>query len=225
MVRKNLFTFSADILVLLLMFLLFITAEIMYPIINSNDYMQNHYKRIEIISSTSKKKAVVFGGSSVGFSLNSKLLSSLNNEYFVINYVTNAGLSYNFLLDEILEYLNEGDEIIFSLEYEYFFRDDFNRELYIHTMNLRNRNIQNPIINRYLFRTNKIFSTLVYSIYYNTVDQSSPYKANSINNFGDMVSHYGLESVTFKTNKLEGDFNQNFFAIFYLALEIWKQLE
>lgn len=74
------------------------------------------YQRARMLEG--KKKLIVISGSSSLYGLNSELLEqTLNNEYNVVNYGTNAGVCMTFYMEAIMKYIGEGDIVIHAPEY------------------------------------------------------------------------------------------------------------
>jgi hypothetical protein len=176
--------------------------------------MGNHLLKKEIITESTGPKFVLIGGSSLGFSLDSQILQSSFIDYQIINYGTHAGLGLDYLMKGLRDSLNPEDIVVFSLEYEQFYSMDSNSMLELFTKNLLNEKLDLPLFNRYLYRTNKLFDGIIR--YY--IEPNNVYRNNAINQFGDIVSHHGLDSLMLRnpgiiTNEINNGFIDNFIKI------------
>lgn len=87
---------------------------------NPDGYMREYFVKTARLDSTDRNKVVILGGSNVAFGYDSKLLTdSLNRP--VINAGLHAGLGQKFIVDDASRYLERGDILVLSPEYEHFF--------------------------------------------------------------------------------------------------------
>lgn len=186
---KNLYIFSSKIafLTLTCSLILIFMADSLFKILNTDHYMNNITTKIALISEE-EDNLIMIGGSSMGWSLNSEIINNEFSNYNIVNFGLHAGLSLEFVLDVIHPYIGEGDLLIIASEYEYFLNSKNNDELEVFTRNLINDSINNPILNRYLFRFNKFTSSLAF--YYLKDVSGSIYRFGNLNQYGDVVVHH-----------------------------------
>lgn len=82
-------------------------------------YFSAYKKKAELLRNTPSPRIIVVGGSSMALSINSKQVSdSLNMP--VINTAMHAGIGLKFMIDDICDYLREGDIVFLAPEYSHF---------------------------------------------------------------------------------------------------------
>jgi hypothetical protein len=212
---KSLFISSFNLLLITFLIALLLISDFLFPILYKNDYMGNHLLKKEMIIKTDEKKLILIGGSSLAFSMESAILKSNFSDYQIINYGTHAGLGLDYLMEGLNDEVNPEDIVIFALEFEYYYRLESNRLLELHTRNLSGDNVRFQFLNRYIYRTNKLYDG-IFRFYSNP---NSVYRNHAINQFGDVITHHGLDSAILASpNKLEESFNEDF--IYDLSLII-----
>lgn len=82
-------------------------------------YFSAYNKKAKLLKNTPSPRIIVVGGSSMALSINSKQISdSLNMP--VINTAMHAGIGLKFMIDDICDYLREGDIVLLAPEYSHF---------------------------------------------------------------------------------------------------------
>lgn len=126
-IRK--FVFKA----LLLSFIVLFIVEAAYRIIvagaTKNAFPAVLIDKHEYANSISSPKIVLIGGSNVAFGINSALLSKRTN-LPVVNMALLAPLGIHFILSDAAKYINNGDIVIMSFEYDIAVKGDIESQLY-----------------------------------------------------------------------------------------------
>jgi hypothetical protein len=116
--NKRFFTTLAVFAVLLVA----TNAFVVYRCINDpsrNSYLVAIKDKHRLLEHTASPKTIVIGGSNVAFGINSRLLmDSLHMP--VVNMGLHIGVGLRYMLDEVMPFVNAGDIVIVSPEYECF---------------------------------------------------------------------------------------------------------
>jgi hypothetical protein len=119
--------------VLLLSIIVFGFVEVTYRLIVAgsakNAFPAALLDKHEYASSISSPKIVLVGGSNVSFGINSALLSKRTNMP-VANMALLAPLGIHFILSDAAKYINKGDVVIMSFEYDIAAKGDIESQLY-----------------------------------------------------------------------------------------------
>lgn len=87
-------------------------------------YLEGYGLKEKLLSEVPSPRIIFQGGSNVAFGINSKAVEdSLGMN--TINVALNFGLGLQFMLSEIIDYCHEGDILVLSPEYEYFYGDEY----------------------------------------------------------------------------------------------------
>lgn len=89
---------------------------------NSNYYLKAYDdKKLRLINLQNEKKIIFIGGSNLAFGLNSYEIDKTFKEYKIINFGLHAGIGIKYILNEVKNYIQEGDILIIVPEYENFY--------------------------------------------------------------------------------------------------------
>lgn len=159
-----------------------------------------------MLQETQQPRIILVGGSNLSFGIKSKLIQdSLNIN--VINTSVHAGLGLKFISEDIVRFIKSGDIIILAPEYEHFFGSTlYGSEPMVNTI------IAIPDTYRFLNFHNwkeilgimpeaavKNLMKFVLSEWnrLNGIKKIGIYDRDSFNEYGDVVSHYGLKPEKF----------------------------
>lgn len=108
-------TFTVALVVAVLVLLLSVKR------IDPNNYLQAYTLKCQLLENTPGPRLIFVGGSNLAFGIDSKRIAdSLGVN--VVNTGLHAGLGIKFMLDDVSEYLREGDVVIIAPEYQHFYR-------------------------------------------------------------------------------------------------------
>lgn len=103
---------------------IFVAVAMMMMIIvlpdKEDSYLKEYNRKIEMLENVSSPRIIFVGGSNLCFGLNSRAISD-SLGISVVNYGLHAGLGLRFMVDDIRQYVREGDIIVFAPEYGNFF--------------------------------------------------------------------------------------------------------
>lgn len=154
-----------------------------------------------LLKSTTSPRIIFVGGSNLSFGLNSQIIKD-SLQINPINTAIHASIGIKFMLDNTLDYVQNGDIVVLVPEYSHFYRSlNFGSEELMRTIfdvNLKNIEYLN------IFQIKNIFPYLYkYSLTkfntneYINVNESDVYSVNSFNQFGDTYTHWGMEQQAF----------------------------
>lgn len=109
---------------LLLVFSLFFIPDT----VSKNNLLAAITDKHQLLKNAGEKKIVFVGGSNVSFGLDSKKIVERFN-IPVINMGIHGGLGLKYVVNDIKPYINTGDIIIMTPEYENFYTDNFYGEM------------------------------------------------------------------------------------------------
>lgn len=190
------------LLLLLIVYALFEATIFFSPFKESDletDFAAAIIDKQEILKNTPSPKIVLIGGSSVSYGIDSKLMSdSLGVP--VINMSYQYFLGSDFLFNQILESLHEGDKVIASFEYIVSKDGDKKEQLKAATYYPKAKDwifFQTPTeyISAYLRTRISFFKRVFQSIYDGrnfkptVADKTSTFFRGAIDSRGDLVSH------------------------------------
>ncbi|WP_159474598.1 hypothetical protein [Dyadobacter sp. 3J3] len=118
--------------IILLILLVFGFIEVVYRVITTR-YAKNAFTAALVdkhayAKSISSPKIILIGGSNVAFGLNSEILSTKTN-LPVVNMALLAPLGIRFILSDAANYINKGDIVIMSFEYDISTEGDIESQL------------------------------------------------------------------------------------------------
>lgn len=108
-------TFAVTLVVAILMLLLCVKR------IDPNNYLQAYTLKCQLLEETPGPRLIFVGGSNLAFGIDSKRIAdSLGVN--VINAGLHAGVGIKFMLDDVAEYVREGDVVVIAPEYQHFYQ-------------------------------------------------------------------------------------------------------
>jgi len=189
-----------------------------------NNYSNYHaaiIDKISILKNSSSSKILLLGGSNLAFGVNSDKLH-LSSNMQVVNMGLHIGTGLNVTFKIIDKYINNGDIILCSPEYDYFYGDRFYGDShlidtmyyvpeYLHTLfdanqiyamidkNIyRNTNVRQRMFDLYVARKHN--ATVINDIYYR----------EGFNKYGDVVSHLDKANRSLKIPQKAGRHDEYF---------------
>lgn len=165
-----------------------------------------------LLLKTPPPRIIFVGGSNLSFGLNSQMVKD-SLQLNPINTAIHASIGIKFMLENTLDYVQNGDIVVFVPEYHHFYRSlDFGSEELLRTVfdvnpkNIKHLNIsQIANISTYL---PKYSLTKLKPTEYLNVTESDIYSVNSFNQFGDTYTHWGMERQDFALYPpIRGKFN------------------
>ncbi len=175
---------------------------------DTEGYLAEYSNKKNLLEKTSGDRIIIVGGSNVAFGIDSNLIHATTN-YQTINMGLQAGLGLRFMLSDVLPYIQKGDIIILSPEYEQF------GETY-------NGGIQNtllyatdPTSAKNITSTHQIPGLISHTLMLLQIEsaeiqrrikrepekckeKTGVYCKSSFNDFGDIVSHHTKEPINIK---------------------------
>jgi hypothetical protein len=167
-----------------------------------------------LLKNTNSPRIIFIGGSNLSFGLNSKTIKD-SLKINPINTAIHASIGIKFMLDNTLEYIQNGDIVVLALEYIHYYRSlNFGSEELMRTIfdvnlaNIKHLNIIQFInILQYL---PKYSLTKLKKDEYLNVTESDVYSVNSFNQFGDTYSHWRMKSQDFEPyDSIKEEFNSD----------------
>lgn len=195
------FVFKVSVFVAIQLAILITLLAVWFPkSIDDNQYLAASKDKQQLLRRTPSPKVILIGGSNLVFSFQTdKLEAALGRSVVNMGLDCEFGLAYK--LNEVHDYVHQGDLVILSLEYEHFI-DEYTGEL----LNLLQ---YNPKSIRYidpkdyisiffdkshLFVGNMIRASL-HSLWNGVAAKASPpYSRNCFTKYEDIQAHYALEN-------------------------------
>jgi hypothetical protein len=186
--------------VLLFIFLI----AILPPSIKSNNTNMDFFIKQEMLRNKHLQKQpsiVLLGGSNVAYGFNSEmLLDSLNMP--VINTGFNADLGLKFMLDNISNYLMEGDMLVIAPEYHHFFNTQTYGKSTLAVLFYTDPSIG---VDFDVKQFNAIIGNTGTAIHYLLIYSLSKSTNSVLNEYGDHVAHWNKQPQSYK-HVSPGDF-------------------
>lgn len=154
-----------------------------------------------LIQETLSPRIIFVGGSNLSFGLNSQMIKD-SLQLNPINTAIHASIGIKFMLDNTLDYVQNGDIIVLVPEYSHFYRSlNFgSKELMRIIFDVDLKNIKHLNIAQI---ANVISHLPQYSLTkfkpteYLNVKESDVYSVNSFNQFGDTYTHWKMKQQEF----------------------------
>ncbi len=171
---------------------------------DESGYIFSDIEKIERLHNLPSPKIILVGGSNIAMGVDSEILEK-KMKIPVVNMGLHAGLGIRFLFERVRTNIKQGDIVIISPEYENFFNDFYNgfgpiiggtiaalprhvqyisnnKQVYLLISNM-NFILNARVFNLALFLIKRITNNNVFLSY------EAVYSRNSINKWGDVVSH------------------------------------
>lgn len=155
-----------------------------------HSYMASIIDKHKRLEQFNNNRLLLVGGSNLAFSINSELIERELDKN-VVNLGLQIGLGLEFIINEVMASIREGDIVLLSLEYElyddYWNPDldliDYTQKIYpeskmFYIMTLKEK------LSLYEERFRKSFQKAKYNVIDNSI-----YNRNSFNKFGDAIGH------------------------------------
>ena len=179
--------------------------------VDMNNYLLEYNKKIELLKNTPSPRVIVVGGSSVAFNTLSPMIKdSLGCN--VINFGLHAGIGSRLPINDIKPFIKQGDIVVITIEYGDFFTSG-EGEVPTLTSMMVYKNWQgweylnfgqwkNVLYGIPKIAYSNIRRLLSYPIYKtwsstNISDVTFQYSSKGFNQWGDEISHFKYENITF----------------------------
>ncbi len=197
---------------------LFVFVGLILP--NNNPVRSVDYSLVakhNLLQQNKQPKVVLTGGSNVVFGFNSQILQDDLN-YPVVNHAIHAGYGLKYIIEDVLQFVNEGDVIVLSPEYSHFIGDNYyGKEPLLFSLTVKPSNLklisfqQLASISEFIpqFSFDKIKS-FVYNKAKNKprrTNSEKNYTEFSINKFGDHYTHWDDKNEDLKLYNFNGVVN------------------
>lgn len=208
---------------------------------DKDGYLREYLPKLELVKDVETPRLIFIGGSNLAFGLDSRKISRAVNKN-VVNFGLHAGLGMKLIINDIDEYLKEGDIVVFCPEYNHFFGEaDGDNKNVIGLFRIRPQIILKCSMKQlgYIMKgvpkivTGRLFNLCMKSIGKgngNTVPKNTGtyrYCMSGFNEYGDEVSHLMLKSdnENIKYKALDGAFDESFYRYFIKKIEKWERHE
>ncbi len=166
----------------------------------SRTYLYGNILKDSLLQNIPAPRIILVGGSNLSFGINSKMIhdSLFRNP---INTGINANIGIIYMMDNTIRYVEEGDVVIVSPEYEQFTSIAYGGEELLRTVTNYSVDKLKDLRNKQLLSISKYIVKYSLSKYrpieYTQYRENKIYGVNSFNEFGDACGHWGLESTYF----------------------------
>lgn len=110
--------------------ILFITVNIFIIFavpIDHNAYLYEYNHKVRLLETTSQPRMIFIGGSNLAFSNDSKMIGD-SLHYNIVNLGLHAGIGIRYPIEDCLQYIKQGDVVIFQFEYDNFFNGGYGND-------------------------------------------------------------------------------------------------
>lgn len=170
----------------------------------------------KLLRYTPQPRIIFVGGSNLSFGLNSQLIKD-SLKLNPVNTAVSASCGLQYMLDNTLQYIKEGDIVVLVPEYFHLF-DDYNKgsqELLrtVFEVNPSKVELLNPrqLINIIPYVPEYTLSKLKPTEYFN-IEESDFYSMDSFNEFGDTDAHWNEPPGSIALYTLQGSINKSVVA-------------
>ncbi len=168
-------------------------------------------KKDSLLKNTPSPRIIFVGGSNLSFGLNSQIIKD-SLDLNPINTTIHAAIGLEYMMDNTLQYVNEGDIVVVAAEYQHFFGNFVygGEELLRLITDVKYTKLKiNQIKNIYKFFPKLAFSR-INPFNYIFVRESDIYSVNSFNEYGDVYTHWLMKQKKIKPNLgINDDYNPN----------------
>ena len=151
-------------------------------------------KKDSLLKNSLSPRIIFIGGSNLSFGLNSQTVKD-SLRLNPINTAIHASIGLQHMMDNTIQYVNEGDIVVVAPEYQHFFgRFVYGGEELLRTISdVKYAPLKtNQIKNIYKFLP-KLALSKINPLKYIYIRESDVYSVNSFNEYGDVYTHWGLE--------------------------------
>lgn len=172
-----------------------------------------------LLQETQPPRIIFVGGSNLSFGLNSQMIKD-SLQLNPINTAIHASIGIKFMLDNTLDYVQNGDIVVLVPEYSHFYRSlNYGSEELMRTIfdvdlkNIKHLNIYQianiiPYLPKYCLTKFKPTEYL-------NVKESDVYSVNSFNEFGDTYTHWIMKQQEFSpSGTINDEFNSDVLKYF-----------
>jgi hypothetical protein len=165
----------------------------------------------DLLKYTEQPRIIFVGGSNLSLGLNSHMIKD-SLKLNPINTAVNAYVGLKYMLDNVIQYVKDGDIIVLVPEYFHFYKDyhDSSEELLrtvtevnpekIKLLNFTQLINTIPLIPKYTL-------TKINPLEYVDTTVNDVYSVNSYNQYGDTEAHWGKEKQDFIHYEINGKYN------------------
>ncbi|HTE32374.1 MAG TPA: hypothetical protein VK666_18465 [Chryseolinea sp.] len=197
--------FLLELMLFSLFLLLLISISILLPTTPraANSLLFAKNQKDSLLQHVKGPRIIFIGGSNLSFGLNSQLIKD-SLDLNPINTAIHVGLGFQYMIDDILPYIQERDIVIVAPEYQCFYGELMygQEELFRTIFDVELKDIRKlktkQIVNLLPYVLPYAFSKFKPSEYYG-FKQSDVYSVNSFNQYGDVYAHWGLPRTNFSS--------------------------
>ena len=192
--------------VLLFVLLIISLSTIMLILPKNNNHILLSLKdKNSYLQSSSEKKLVIVGGSNTLFGINSSTLEE-NFSYNVINMGLHAGLGLRYIINDVKNYLNEGDIVLVIPEYELLVGGLNGESVLNNLIKEYPQAVQAMDVNNFKVaignfpefmrgQVRGVIKTLLNASNNNTSNSNNAITRNNVNSNGDIISNFDKDSL------------------------------
>ena len=193
-------TFSILVIIILIFTVLFVPDNTV-----KSSLLGAYPFKHELLKKIKTKKIILLGGSNLSFGIDSRQIEKALKKP-VINMGIHAGVGLEFMINDIIPYVKEGDTLIVVPEYEHFYTDNFYGEMELISVLFDIEPDSKKLINReqwkHLFKylpsyAAKKLKNYVSSFLKNKEEPISIYHKKSFNSYGDAYLHWSLPNQSY----------------------------
>lgn len=205
--------FISKFFLFIMLFLMIITIGLLLPATpkSSKSLLFAQIKKDSLLKNTPVPRIIFIGGSNLSFGLDSKKIKD-SLKINPVNTAIQASIGLQYMLDNTINYVKDGDIVIIAPEYSQFYGNFVygGEELLRTVADVKYSRLKlNQIKNIYKSLPKLAFSKINPSEYF-FVKESDIYSINSFNEYGDVYKHWTLEQTLIVPQKeIEEDYNPN----------------
>ena len=211
---------TKGLIFLILLIIIFSLLNLSMPP-DQNAYFASLIDKHELLNTTPSPRILIIGGSNVAFSTDSETLSKALNKP-VINLGVSVALGLRFILNDTAQFMNNGDIVVISPEYELFYNDGLegDSENIAALLSVYPQAIKSftPMLYLRLGEISiklmqlKVRQLVMSPFFTSDYEGFVVYERSSLNRYGDFIAHLGRDPVIIPNDALirEDDiFNQS----------------
>jgi len=209
--------FLTKIIAFFSVFIMIVLIGVFIP--NKTDHQSLHYAiydKHKLLEETKSKRIILVGGSNLSFGIYSPMIA----ETFGINVINtglHAGYGLKFIIDDVSQFIKEGDIIIIAPEYQLYYSSIYDSSIALlwlidaypaasKIISLKQWYSQMRYFHKLAF--DKIKTFVISLLKPNTISKKNVvYERKSFNEFGDITAHWDKNKIKFKSIAISGNFN------------------